>query len=35
VDRLLSETTGLLFGVEEDGKTLVLVDSRTGESILV
>lgn len=32
--RLLSETTGLLFGVEGDGKTLVLVDSRTGKSLL-
>lgn len=32
--RLLSETTGLLFGVESDGKTLFLVDLRTDESPL-
>jgi Uma2 family endonuclease len=32
--RLLSETTGLRFGVESDGKTLSLVDVRTGESPL-
>lgn len=32
--RLLSETTGLLFGVEEDGKTLLLVDLKTGLSVL-
>ena len=32
--RLLSETTGLLFGVESDEKTLWLVDTRTGESPL-
>ncbi len=33
-DRLLSETTGLLFGIEEDGKTLLLVDSKTGVNVL-
>jgi Uma2 family endonuclease len=32
--RLLSETTGLLFGVENDGTTLSLIDTRTGESPL-
>jgi colicin import membrane protein len=32
--RFLSETTGLLFGVESDGKTLSLIDIRTGESPL-
>jgi hypothetical protein len=29
--RLLSETTGLLFGVGPDGQTLTILDSRTGE----
>ncbi|MEA2599554.1 MAG: hypothetical protein QOF89_546 [Acidobacteriota bacterium] len=29
--RLLSETTGLLFGVGEDGQTLTIFDTRTGE----
>jgi hypothetical protein len=33
--RLLSETTGLLFRVKSDGKTLSLIDTRTGESPLV
>jgi Uma2 family endonuclease len=32
--RLLSETTGFLFGVESDGKTLWLLDTTTGESPL-
>ncbi|HYX22627.1 MAG TPA: Uma2 family endonuclease [Thermoanaerobaculia bacterium] len=32
--RLLSETTGLLFGVEEDGRTLLAIDTRTGERLL-
>src|SRR5436305_13270431 len=31
---LLSETTGLLFGVEEDGRTLLVIDTRTGERLL-
>jgi Uma2 family endonuclease len=29
--RLLSETTGLLFGVGPDGQTLTILDTRTGE----
>jgi hypothetical protein len=29
--RLLSETTGLLFGVGSDGQTLTILDTRTGE----
>jgi Uma2 family endonuclease len=29
--RLLSETTGLLFGVEKDGQTLLILDSKNGE----
>ena len=29
--RLLSETTGLLFGVGEDGRTIAIQDTRTGE----
>src|SRR6185295_4361554 len=32
--RLLSETTGFLFGVESDGKTLWLLDTTAGESPL-
>jgi Uma2 family endonuclease len=32
--RLLSETTGLLFGVDEDGRTPMVLDSRTGERLL-
>jgi len=32
--RLLSETTGFLFGVESDGKTLWLLDTTIGESPL-
>jgi len=32
--RLLSETTGLQFGVEEDGKTPLIVNARTGERLL-
>lgn len=32
--RALSETTGLLFGVERDAKTLSLLDTRTGENPL-
>jgi Uma2 family endonuclease len=32
--RLLSETTGLLFGVDKDGETLLIVDSQTGERLL-
>jgi Uma2 family endonuclease len=32
--RLLSETTGLLFGVEEDGSTLLVMDAQTGERLL-
>jgi Uma2 family endonuclease len=31
---LLSETTGLLFGVDKDGKTPLILDSRTGERLL-
>ena len=31
---LLSETTGLLFGVEKDGETLRIVDAKTGERLL-
>ena len=31
---LLSETTGLLFGTEGDGKTLSILDARTGERLL-
>jgi len=29
--RLLSETTGLLFGIAEDGQTITIFDTRTGE----
>ena len=32
--RLLSETTGLLFGVDTDGKTLLFCDARTGERLI-
>jgi Uma2 family endonuclease len=32
--RLLSEATGLLFGVGDDGKTITLFDTRTGEWLL-
>jgi Uma2 family endonuclease len=32
--RLLSETTGLLFGTDKDGKTLLIVDAQTGERLL-
>jgi Uma2 family endonuclease len=32
--RLLSETTGLLFGVDMDGKTLLFCDARTGERLI-
>jgi Uma2 family endonuclease len=32
--RLLSETTGLLFGVDTDGKALHFCDARTGERLL-
>ncbi|HSS48897.1 MAG TPA: Uma2 family endonuclease [Thermoanaerobaculia bacterium] len=32
--RLLSETTGLLFGVGEDGQTPVILDVQTGERLL-
>jgi hypothetical protein len=32
--RLLSETTGLLFGTDTDGKTLLIVDAQTGERLL-
>ncbi|HEX4962713.1 MAG TPA: Uma2 family endonuclease [Thermoanaerobaculia bacterium] len=31
---LLSETTDLLFGVAEDGKTLLVLDAQTGERVL-
>ena len=31
--RLLSETTGLRFGVEEDGKTLAILNAETGERL--
>jgi Uma2 family endonuclease len=31
--RLLSETTGLLFGVDEDGETLLVFDAVTGERL--
>ena len=31
--RLLSETTGLLFGVNEDEQTLIIVDAATGEPV--
>jgi Uma2 family endonuclease len=32
--RLLSETTGLLFGAAEDGKTPIILNARTGERLL-
>ncbi len=32
--RLLSETTGLLFGVGEDGQTITIFDTRTGEWLI-
>jgi hypothetical protein len=32
--RLLSETTGLLFGTDTDGKTLLIVNAQTGERLL-
>jgi colicin import membrane protein len=31
---LLSETTGLRFGTEKDGETLLIVDAKTGERLL-
>lgn len=32
--RLLSETTGLLFGADTDGKTLLIANAQTGERLL-
>ncbi len=32
--RLLSKTTGLLFGTDTDGKTLLIIDAQTGERLL-